>query len=205
MRVHCQCIGHPRFDTAWPQQTTNHPLLCAIALRHFCNHRQGCVVIFLSNFLALLIKVDVGGEDNRAAFGVLLIAVNVMLVLAVLLTSWFAVQQSVDDHRDDDNAFNLAKTMLTAEQDTAKHARSARKRVSTKSLAPAMESLDSPQPSSSTTSWRHSASFRELQAAGGGANVAGMPILTHDASMSSDTAEIAWLRDNANARLPVAR
>ncbi|CAN0207149.1 unnamed protein product, partial [Laminaria digitata] len=79
--------------------------------------------IFLSNFLALLIKVKAGEETNRAAFGALLVAVNVLLVLAVVVTSWFAVQQSVDDHRDGDNSFNIAKTMLTAEQDTAEHAR----------------------------------------------------------------------------------
>lgn len=81
------------------------------------------MIIFLSNFLALLIKVQAGEETNHAAFGTLLVAVNVLLVLAVLVTSWFAVQQSVDDHRDGENSLAIAKTMLTAEQDTARHAR----------------------------------------------------------------------------------
>lgn len=161
------------------------------------------MVIFLSNFLALLIKVDVGGEDDRAAFGVLLVAVNVLLVLAVLLTSWFAVQQSVDDSRDDENAFNVAKTMLTAEQDTAKLARSARDRRSTRSLAPPIEILDSPQRSSSTTSWRKSASFRALETASSGSNVGGMPSLTHSTSISPNTAERMWQEDKAH--LPVTR
>ena len=59
--------------------------------------------------------MDAGEETNRAAFGVLLIAVNVMLVLAVLVTSWFATQQTVNDSREDENSFAIAKTMLTAE------------------------------------------------------------------------------------------
>ena len=70
--------------------------------------------------------MDAGEEGNRAAFGVLLIAVNVMLVLAVLVTSWFATQQTVDDSREEENAFATAKTMLTAEQFAAKRARLAR-------------------------------------------------------------------------------
>lgn len=57
------------------------------------------MIIFLSNFLALLIKVDVGEEDNRALFGGILVAVNVLLVVAVVTSSWFTVQQSVDDSR----------------------------------------------------------------------------------------------------------
>lgn len=52
-------------------------------------------MIFLSNFLALLIKVDAAGEDQRDTLGGLLVAVNVFLVLAVLVTSWFATQQQV--------------------------------------------------------------------------------------------------------------
>lgn len=52
-------------------------------------------MIFLSNFLALLIKVDAAGRDNRNIFGGLLVAINVFLVLAVLVTSWFATQQQV--------------------------------------------------------------------------------------------------------------
>lgn len=60
---------------------------------------QGCVIIFLSNFLALLIKMDAAGEHNRSALGALLVAVNVLLIIAVLFTSWFTTQQTVDDSR----------------------------------------------------------------------------------------------------------
>lgn len=80
---------------------------------------QGCVVIFLSNFLALLIKVDAAGDGNRAALGGMLIALNVLLILAVLATSWFTTQQSVDDHREEESSLALAKTMLTFDQHSA--------------------------------------------------------------------------------------
>lgn len=53
------------------------------------------MVIFLSNFLVLLIKVDAAGEDKRAVLGGLLVAINIWLVLAVLFSSWFATQQQV--------------------------------------------------------------------------------------------------------------
>ena len=97
---------------------------CATTVTIFgTTHPQGCVIIFLSNFLALLIKVDAGEEENREIFGALLIAVNVLLVLAVLVTSWFATQQSVDDHREGENSFTVAKTILTAEQFAANNAR----------------------------------------------------------------------------------
>lgn len=78
------------------------------------------MIIFLSNFLALLIKVDAGEAGNRDVFGGFMVAVNVMLVLAVLVTSWFATQQSVDYSRDGDEAgessLAAAKTRVTAEQ-----------------------------------------------------------------------------------------
>ena len=81
------------------------------------------MTIFLSNFLALLIKVDAGEEDNRAAFAVLMVLVNVMLVVAVIVTSWFAVQQTVNESREEDNSLAVAKTVLTAEQYAAQSAR----------------------------------------------------------------------------------
>lgn len=74
-----------------------HPFDC------LCNHSQGCVIIFLSYFLALLIKMDATGEANRSAFGGFLVAVNVLLVVAVLFTAWFAIRQMVDDSHDDDD------------------------------------------------------------------------------------------------------
>ena len=94
------------------------------------------MIIFLSNFLALLIKVDAGEKSNRNVFGALLVAVNVLLVLAVLVTSWFATQQSVDDHREGENTFNMAKTMLTAEQYAASSARVTRSGRVPGSMAP---------------------------------------------------------------------
>lgn len=74
------------------------------------------MVIFLSNFLALLIKAGAAGEGNRAALGGILIAVNVFLILAVLSASWFATQKMVDDNRNGESGFSVARTMLTHEQ-----------------------------------------------------------------------------------------
>lgn len=73
------------------------------------------MIIFLSNFLALLIKADAAGEDRREALGGLLVAINLGLILAVILTSWFATTQSVADSRADDNTFALTKTIATNE------------------------------------------------------------------------------------------
>lgn len=52
-------------------------------------------MIFLNNFVGLLIKVDAPGQDNRDVLGGLLVAINVFLVVAVLVTSWLATQQGV--------------------------------------------------------------------------------------------------------------
>ncbi|CAM9909015.1 unnamed protein product [Ectocarpus sp. 4 AP-2014] len=89
-------------------------------------YRLGCVIIFLSNFLALLIKADTAGEGNHSVLGGIMVAINIFLILAVLFSTWFATQQSVDDSRDDENPVALAKTMLTFEQVAAKSARLAR-------------------------------------------------------------------------------
>ena len=82
--------------------------------------------------------MDAGEETNRAAFGVLLIAVNVILVLAALVTSWFATQQTVNDSREDENAFAIAKTMLTAEKYAARSARLTR--IGSASMSPTSSS-----------------------------------------------------------------
>eukprot|EP00903_Cladosiphon_okamuranus_P012164 g11411.t1 len=82
-------------------------------------YRLGCVVIFLSNFVALLIKVDAAGDENGEVLGAIMIAVNVLLIVAVLSASWFATQQMVDDQRDGESAFAVARTMLTHEQQVA--------------------------------------------------------------------------------------
>lgn len=50
----------------------------------------------MTNFLALLIRVDIGADSSRAAFGVLLVVVNVLLALAVIGSSWFTGQQAVN-------------------------------------------------------------------------------------------------------------
>lgn len=88
---------------------------------------QGSVIIFLSNFLALLIEVDAGEKRNRALFAGFMVAVNVLLVLAVIMTSWFAVQQSVNESRAKDNTLTIAKAMLTVEQYAAESARLTRR------------------------------------------------------------------------------
>lgn len=59
-------------------------------------------MIFLSYFLALLIKMDATGADNRSALGGALVAVHVLLILAVLRTALCAIRQMVDDSHDKD-------------------------------------------------------------------------------------------------------
>lgn len=59
-------------------------------------------MIFMSYFLALLIKMDATGEANRSALGGALVAVNGLLILAVLWTAWFAIRQIVDAPPDED-------------------------------------------------------------------------------------------------------
>lgn len=54
--------------------------------------------------------------------------VNVLLVLAVVVTSWFATQQSLDERREEDNAFTVARTMRIADRYASNSARLTRKR-----------------------------------------------------------------------------
>ena len=54
----------------------------------------------MSNFLALLIKLDDAGDEERSTLGALMVMINIALVLAVLVTSWCSTQQTVDDHRE---------------------------------------------------------------------------------------------------------
>ncbi|CAM9194141.1 unnamed protein product [Ectocarpus fasciculatus] len=61
-------------------------------------YRLGCLCIFLSNFLALLIKVDSGADGNRDVFGAIMIGINLLLIIAVLLASWFSMQQTMDEY-----------------------------------------------------------------------------------------------------------
>lgn len=100
----------------------NNPVRCSPA------KTQGCVVIFLSNFLALLIKVH-SAEGQQTFLGGIVVAINVLLFLTVLLATWFATQQAVDDHREGENAVAVAGTMLTFELQAAASSRSMRERV----------------------------------------------------------------------------
>lgn len=70
--------------------------------------------------------MDAGSQDNRSALGVFLVVVNLALFLAAILTSWFAVQKAVDETRDGDNAFRVAKVMLRAERTAFQNIRSTR-------------------------------------------------------------------------------
>lgn len=106
------------------------------------------MVIFLSNFLALLIKVDAAGDGRRDALGGLLVAINVILVLAVLFTSWFATQQAVDESREENETLALAKTMIIAEQTAADNVRQSLERKSAAPPVPRIPRRTSPQASS---------------------------------------------------------
>ena len=80
------------------------------------------MVIFLSNFLALLIKVDAAGEGNGETWGALLVTVNVMLVVSVILTSWFSTQQQANEAKGDENTYNMAMEMVSTDCLSAEHA-----------------------------------------------------------------------------------
>lgn len=118
------------------------------------------MVIFLSNFLALLIKVDAAGEGNRAGLGGILIAVNMGLIVGVLATSWFATQQAVDDSHDEETSIGLAKTMLTFDQRPAGAAQANREEYHRHSLA---------FPSGGTETFRSPALAGARLSSGGGA------------------------------------
>ena len=87
------------------------------------------MVVFLNSFLALLIKVDAAGEGNGENLGILLVIVNVMLVVATILTSWFSTQQQVDEAKEDENTHNMFMEMLGTDYLSAEHARLARETV----------------------------------------------------------------------------
>lgn len=58
-------------------------------------------MIFMTYFLALLIKMDAAGEGNRSAIGGFLVAVHVIVILAVFCTAWFAIRR-MGDYTDDE-------------------------------------------------------------------------------------------------------
>lgn len=59
------------------------------------------MVIFLSYFLALLIKIGVAADTLIETLGMVMVFVNILLVLAVFWTSWFAFRHMVSDSDDE--------------------------------------------------------------------------------------------------------
>lgn len=55
---------------------------------------QGCIVVFFSNFLALMAKADVSDEkaQSQETFGLLLIAVHASMVIAVIAQAYISMQ-----------------------------------------------------------------------------------------------------------------
>ena len=161
------------------------------------------MIIFLSNFLALLIKVDAGEGGNRAAFGALLVAVNVFLVLAVIVSSWFATQQSLDDSREEENAFTIAKTMLTADQRSA-----SKPRLTRRGRAPMSSASSSVRPylppSDPDAAWRDAMASRERHGSSATDAVGSedtLLIMTRDGRVSSATVG-SWQHNGARASPP---
>lgn len=76
---------------------------------------QGCIIIFLNNYLGLLIKTRAAGNGRLNALGVPIVLVNLALVVAVIVTSWFATQQSVENSWAEDNSLSVARSMITTE------------------------------------------------------------------------------------------
>ncbi|CAN0520464.1 unnamed protein product, partial [Ectocarpus sp. 12 AP-2014] len=65
-------------------------------------YRIGCITIFFSNFLGLMAKADVSDEEaqSQEAYGLLLIAVHVLMVLAILAQAYVSMQAN-SELRDD--------------------------------------------------------------------------------------------------------
>lgn len=76
---------------------------------------QGCVVIFLSNYLSLLIKVRATEERQLDLLGALLVFLNVALFVAVAFSVWLTTSQSMADPGGDMVAFEVARTMVGLE------------------------------------------------------------------------------------------
>ena len=77
-------------------------------------------MIFMTYFLALLVKMGAAGEANRSAIGGFLVAVNAFVILAVLCTAWFAISRMGNNAEHEDETSEQANTkptkMLTAKQ-----------------------------------------------------------------------------------------
>eukprot|EP00752_Nemacystus_decipiens_P008583 g7664.t1 len=65
-------------------------------------YRMGCIVVFFSNFLALMAKADVSDEkaQSQETFGLLLIAVHASMVIAVIAQAYVSMQ-ATSESRDD--------------------------------------------------------------------------------------------------------
>lgn len=100
------------------------------------------MVIFLNNFLALLIKVDTAGRRNREVLGGILVAANVLLFVAVVFATWFATHQAIADTDDGAETLGVAQAVLTFEKRAAASARFTRQQtsalVSSSSVAPGL-------------------------------------------------------------------
>lgn len=58
------------------------------------------MLIFLTMFLAMLIKMDAAEEESRSAIGIYMVAFNILLILAVVWT----VLRHMGDSSGDKNA-----------------------------------------------------------------------------------------------------
>ncbi|CAN0196672.1 unnamed protein product [Scytosiphon promiscuus] len=65
-------------------------------------YRIGCIVVFFSNFLALMAKADVSDEEaqSQEMFGLLLIAVHAAMVIAIISQAYLSMQATAES-RDD--------------------------------------------------------------------------------------------------------
>ncbi|CAN0485487.1 unnamed protein product, partial [Ectocarpus sp. 12 AP-2014] len=65
-------------------------------------YRTGCLVIFFTNFLALMIKANVASPDSRGSevYSVVLIIVNVLFFLSIFWNTWAAAKASFSRRHD---------------------------------------------------------------------------------------------------------
>lgn len=109
----CNVLAADRATCLKRQATKNIivALFCAHHLhRSSCTYRQGSVLIFMNSFLAVFIKADIAGGASHSAFGGGLVAVNLILILAVLWAVRVAMREVVDDSSDEDNNPSVSAT-----------------------------------------------------------------------------------------------
>lgn len=73
------------------------------------------MVIFLSNYLSLLIKVRATEERQLDLLGALLVFLNVALFVAVAFSVWLTTSQSMADPGGDMVAFEVTRNMVGLE------------------------------------------------------------------------------------------